>query len=72
MIIRTEPRRTLRLDDHLIVIECVRAARLEQRYGRNADDEPFDTFVWFHGLEHPVSIRGDHLDALAKAIGESP
>lgn len=64
----TRTPRTLRLDDTLIVVDYVRAARLEPRYAPASPDDQLVTIVYLHGAEYPVSISGDHVDTISKAV----
>jgi hypothetical protein len=56
--------RTLRLGDTVLLIEHVRAYRLDLSY---PSDEPL-TMVWLEHMPHCFSIKGDHLDELSAAI----
>ncbi len=61
--------RTVRLDDTLIVVDHVRAARVEPRYSSDPESRgEWVTTVWLSGAMHPVSVFGDHIQTIADAI----
>lgn len=68
--------RTLRLDDTVIVLAHVRGFCLEPRYGHVPEAPPgaqrmrelVYTLVFLESVERPLSIQGDHLDALRDAL----
>ena len=47
----------------------VRAWRVEPKYTVHSPDEPGEsTYVYFRGIDCPISFDGDHHDALVRAI----
>ena len=65
----TEPRRTLQLSDTVLVVEHIRAFRVDPAYGKSADDEDaWVTTVWMHEVDLSFPIRGHHMEALTRAV----
>jgi hypothetical protein len=64
----TKPR-TIRLDDTVLVVDRIRAFRLEPSYMAKApSDDGWITTVWLESVSQSFFIRGDHVDALTAAI----
>lgn len=63
--------RTFRVDRNLVVLEHVRGVRVDRDpYGEPGADfeDSCSTLIWLRDLAHPLSLKGNHLDALQAAL----
>jgi quinol monooxygenase YgiN len=62
-----EPR-TIRLEDTTLVVEHVRAWRLEASYSTSGNPSGWHTVVWIRDVAWQFHINGDHVQALTTAV----
>jgi hypothetical protein len=59
--------RTVKIGDTLIVLERVRGARVDPKFGELGPGDAH-TLVWLEDMPGPISVDGDHLETIRNAI----